>query len=117
METGVFAMFPLRLQPHSAARGSLLDHRRRHGQIADHGDRTSHTFQPIQKSAVVVILIPKVEDEQNDQRGDKDAHFISLLPSAPGAKMCVRPRPYQYPFQSAAGLATARSERLRAGPR
>src|ERR1700716_2739745 len=82
METGVFAMFPLRLQPHSAARGSLLDHRRRHGQIADHGDRTSHTFQPIRKSAVVVILIPKVEDEQNDLRCDKDAHFISLLPSA-----------------------------------
>jgi hypothetical protein len=40
------------------------------------GDGSSHAVEPVQQSAVVVILVPKVKNGQNDQGGNEDAHLI-----------------------------------------
>src|SRR5229473_2143158 len=46
------------------------------------GDGSPHAVEPIHQFAVVVIPVPKVEDEQNNQRGHEYAHLTSLLPAA-----------------------------------
>jgi hypothetical protein len=46
------------------------------------GDISSHAVYPIQQFAVVVTLVPKIEDGQNDKRGHENSHFISPSPSA-----------------------------------
>ena len=44
-------------------------------------DGSPHAVEPIHQIAVVVIPVPKVEDEQNNQRGHEYAHLTSLLPA------------------------------------
>jgi hypothetical protein len=43
------------------------------------GDGSPHAVEPIQEIAVVVFPVPKVEHEQNNQRGHKYAHLTSLF--------------------------------------
>lgn len=45
-------------------------------------DRSSHTAQAIRKRAVVVLGVPKVKDQENDQKGHEDSHLISDLQRA-----------------------------------
>jgi hypothetical protein len=45
------------------------------------GDGSPHAVEPIHQIAVVVIPVPEVEDEQNNQRGHEYAHLTSLLPA------------------------------------
>src|ERR1700687_5153382 len=46
------------------------------------GDGSPHAVEPIHQIAVVVIPVPKVEDEQNNQRGHEYAHLTSPLPAS-----------------------------------
>jgi hypothetical protein len=46
------------------------------------GDGSPHAVEPIHQIAVVVIPVPKVEDEQNNQRSHEYAHLTSLLPAS-----------------------------------
>src|SRR6266851_3345792 len=61
-----------------AFRGILVPRSMRHTV----GDGSPHAVEPIHQFAVVVIPVPKVEDEQNNQRGHEYAHLTSLLPAA-----------------------------------
>ena len=45
------------------------------------GDGSPHAVEPIHQIAVVVIPVPKVEHEHNNQRGHEYAHLTSLLPA------------------------------------
>jgi hypothetical protein len=47
------------------------------------GDGTPHAVETIQQFAVVVILVPKIEDCQNDQRGHEYSHLTPPSPSTP----------------------------------
>src|SRR5450631_4941354 len=46
------------------------------------GDGSPHAVESIHQFAVVVIPVPKVEHEQNNQRGHEYAHLTSLLPAS-----------------------------------
>ena len=46
------------------------------------GDRSSHTVESIQQSAVVILFVPKIQDGQNDQRRHKASHLVFPSPSA-----------------------------------
>jgi hypothetical protein len=37
-------------------------------------NRSAHTLQAIHEPAVVIVLVPKIEDGENDQRGHESSH-------------------------------------------
>src|ERR1700687_5719973 len=49
------------------------------------GDGSPHAVEPIHQFAVVVIPVPKVEDQQNNQRGHEYAHLTSPFRPGPSA--------------------------------
>jgi hypothetical protein len=68
----------------SKARASLIASAIRGGRLRRNtvSDRSSHAAQTIRERAVVVTLVPKIEDGQNDKRGHENSHLTSPSPSA-----------------------------------
>jgi hypothetical protein len=46
------------------------------------GDRTPHALQAVEQFAVVILLVAKKQDRENDQRSHENPHRISPSPSA-----------------------------------
>jgi hypothetical protein len=64
----------VRLRPSSAGTPNLTGN--------SLADRSPHPVEPIQQSAVVAFLVPKIQDRQSDQRGHQSSHLVFPLPSA-----------------------------------